>query len=401
MYTFNEYTLSLEDLLSLAYDTPDIELSENLIKKIDSAYKFFINKRDYIEELLKDKKSYEFNFEDNYLYISEEETKSIIITLSYFLSLGHSGVKKEVIEEIISLIKTKIQIPEYSLSLNIKYPTPYHFIISQIKNADEIERNLILESKGYITGVSAILWKDLETARKLYTIIYTLLYKILTGTYPYIDPWILALKPHISLIKMGENINHISEQKSCQSILNQPLTDLLYDLMELYNQTNILKERINTEINSIDFPILLIPEEEKILFNSNISTSMLIIKNLTYTTDTLYFFSQKLLSKFLSLENTSIPLYDLFSELSVNYKGKRDTLICIRNLLKTVKKIIFAELSIEYNTLKNMNTPETNIEKILKNFMENINQPLTSFQEISKKIDELLYQIEAEIGELY
>ncbi|HPU43048.1 MAG TPA: hypothetical protein PLS98_02350 [Dictyoglomaceae bacterium] len=401
MYTFNEYTLSLEDLLSLAYDTPDIELSENLIKKIDSAYKFFINKRDYIEELLKDKKSYEFNFEDNYLYISEEETKSIIITLSYFLSLGHSGVKKEVIEEIISLIKTKIQIPEYSLSLNIKYPTPYHFIISQIKNADEIERNLILESKGYITGVSAILWKDLETARKLYTIIYTLLYKILTGTYPYIDPWILALKPHISLIKMGENINHISEQKSCQSNPEQPLTDLLYDLMELYNQTNILKERINTEINSIDFPILLIPEEEKILFNSNISTSMLIIKNLTYTTDTLYFFSQKLLSKFLSLENTSIPLYDLFSELSANYKGKRDTLICIRNLLKTVKKIIFAELSIEYNTLKNMNTPETNIEKILKNFMENINQPLTSFQEISKKIDELLYQIEAEIGELY
>jgi len=401
MYTFNEYTLSLEDLLSLAYDTPDIELSENLIKKIDSAYKFFINKRDYIEELLKDKKSYEFNFEDNYLYISEEETKSIIITLSYFLSLGHSGVKKEVIEEIISLIKTKIQIPEYSLSLNIKYPTPYHFIISQIKNADEIERNLILESKGYITGVSAILWKDLETARKLYTIIYTLLYKILTGTYPYIDPWILALKPHISLIKMGENINHISEQKSCQSNPEQPLTDLLYDLMELYNQTNILKERINTEINSIDFPILLIPEEEKILFNSNISTSMLIIKNLTYTTDTLYFFSQKLLSKFLSLENTSIPLYDLFSELSVNYKGKRDTLICIRNLLKTVKKIIFAELSIEYNTLKNMNTPETNIEKILKNFMENISQPLTSFQEISKKIDELLYQIEAEIGELY
>jgi|GEM_PF-766599 len=401
MYTFNEYTLSLEDLLSLAYDTPDIELSENLIKKIDSAYKFFINKRDYIEELLKDKKSYEFNFEDNYLYISEEETKSIIITLSYFLSLGHSGVKKEVIEEIISLIKTKIQIPEYSLSLNIKYPTPYHFIISQIKNADEIERNLILESKGYITGVSAILWKDLETARKLYTIIYTLLYKILTGTYPYIDPWILALKPHISLIKMGENINHISEQKSCQSNPEQPLTDLLYDLMELYNQTNILKERINTEINSIDFPILLIPEEEKILFNSNISTSMLIIKNLTYTTDTLYFFSQKLLSKFLSLENTSIPLYDLFSELSANYKGKRDTLICIRNLLKTVKKIIFAELSIEYNTLKNMNTPETNIEKILKNFMENISQPLTSFQEISKKIDELLYQIEAEIGELY
>ncbi|HOJ92985.1 MAG TPA: hypothetical protein PKW23_04970 [Dictyoglomaceae bacterium] len=401
MYTFDEYTLSLEDLLSLAYDTPDIELSENLIKKIDSAYKFFISKRDYIEELLKDKKSYEFNFEDNYLYISEEETKSIIITFAYFLSLGHSGVKKEVIEEIISLIKTKIQIPEYSLSLNIKYPTPYHFIISQIKNADEIERNLILESKGYITGVSAILWKDLETARKLYTIIYTLLYKILTGTYPYIDPWILALKPHISPIKMGENINHISEQKSCQSNPEQPLTDLLYDLMELYNQTNILKERINTEINSIDFPILLIPEEEKILFNSNISTSMLIIKNLTYTTDTLYFFSQKLLSKFLSLENTSIPLYGLFSELSVNYKGKRDTLICIRNLLKTVKKIIFAELFIEYNTLKNMDTPETNVEKILKDFMETINQPLTSFQEISKKIDELLYQIETEIGELY
>jgi hypothetical protein len=381
-YILDENSLSIEDLVNIVKKRYIITLSETLSQKINQSYNLLNLYIKHLDPIIKDEK---FNMISSCSHLNKEEVRSIIITLIYTASNGNSGISYKTIKGIIDKIDKleDINIPEISLTPISMHP--YGHILSHLDTTD-VERRIILKSKGYYLAILALLYYRLEIIRKLLSIIFVLYYRKVKFQNPYINPYILALNPHLSLIRLGENINILTKKEKNRSLLDLNFIDITFNkLWHLYDLSYKLKEILNIELNSSQFPIIFNIEKESYVINPLSTTEKyLLISCLENIT--------KSIIEILFILYPSETYKLLSMKRSKNYENNVLYFKKIFNIFEEILSKLLLEL-LEKNNL------QTELKNLLIDFLKE--SKIETYKELTLSLENLIFFIENQMEELY
>lgn len=383
-FLLNENSLSLEDFINFVESEKALDFSERLINKIILSSELL---KTYEKEIKNYLSSPNHKFYDSCDFLSPKEVKSILLSLIYTLANSNSGVRKETIDEICQYINQEILIPTHTLSLKINSQTPYFFIVKNLKNINTIERNIILQSPGYLIGILCIYFPEIELVRKLLTIISVLLNHL-----NYIDPYNLAYTPLLPFIKLGENVNLLKNyDEDCNSNINSKTFSCL---SEVYKSSDELKELLNIQLNSSQFPIIFIPENKTYKINLLLNSQKIyLIKNIEDLTIKI---DKTLLSLLYNSNIIDYPMNQIVYKLKNS--PLEDPILNLRERIEVYKDALSFFLYIISLSQKDK-IKKAKLTKIIERFFKR--KKVSSYLEIKKYLSELISFIENEINELF
>lgn len=383
-FLLNENSLSLEDFINFVESEKALDFSERLINKIILSSELL---KTYGKEIKNYLSSPNHKFYDSCDFLSPKEVKSILLSLIYTLANSNSGVRKETIDEICQYINQEILIPTHTLSLKINSQTPYFFIVKNLKNINTIERNIILQSPGYLIGILCIYFPEIELVRKLLTIISVLLNHL-----NYIDPYNLAYTPLLPFIKLGENVNLLKNyDEDCNSNINSKTFSCL---SEVYKSSDELKELLNIQLNSSQFPIIFIPENKTYKINLLLNSQKIyLIKNIEDLTIKI---DKTLLSLLYNSNIIDYPMNQIVYKLKNS--PLEDPILNLRERIEVYKDALSFFLYIISLSQKDK-IKKAKLTKIIERFFKR--KKVSSYLEIKKYLSELISFIENEINELF
>lgn len=383
-FLLNENSLSLEDFINFVESEKALDFSERLINKIILSSELL---KTYEKEIKNYLSSPNHKFYDSCDFLSPKEVKSILLSLIYTLANSNSGVRKETIDEICQYINQEILIPTHTLSLKINSQTPYFFIVQNLKNINTIERNIILQSPGYLIGILCIYFSEIELVRKLLTIISVLLNHL-----NYIDPYNLAYTPLLPFIKLGENVNLLKNyDEDCNSNINSKTFSCL---SEVYKSSDELKELLNIQLNSSQFPIIFIPENKTYKINVLLNSQRIyLIKNIEDLTIKI---DKTLLSLLYNSNIIDYPMNQIVYKLKNS--PLEDPILNLRERIEVYKDALSFFLYIISLSQKDK-IKKAKLTKIIERFFKR--KKVSSYLEIKKYLSELISFIENEINELF
>lgn len=383
-FLLNENSLSLEDFINFVESEETLDFSERLINKIILSSELL---KIYEKEIKNYLSSPNHKFYDSCDFLSPKEVKSILLSLIYTLANSNSGVRKETIDEICQYINQEILIPTHTLSLKINSQTPYFFIVKNLKNINTIERNIILQSPGYLIGILCIYFPEIELVRKLLTITSVLLNHL-----NYIDPYNLAYTPLLPFIKLGENVNLLKNyDEDCNSNINSKTFSCL---SEVYKSSDELKELLNIQLNSSQFPIIFIPENKTYKINVLLNSQKIyLIKNIEDLTIKI---DKTLLSLLYNSNIIDYPMNQIIYKLKNS--PLEDPILNLRERIEVYKDALSFFLYIISLSQKDK-IKKAKLTKIIERFFKR--KKVSSYLEIKKYLSELISFIENEINELF
>uniref|UniRef100_A0A7C3RKC3 Uncharacterized protein n=1 Tax=Dictyoglomus thermophilum TaxID=14 RepID=A0A7C3RKC3_DICTH len=381
-YVLDENSLSIEDLVDIVKKRYIITLSETLSQKVNQSNNLLNIYIRHFDSIFKDEK---FNKIFSSSYLNKEEKRSIIITLIYTASNGNSGISYKTIKEIITKIGRleDIDIPETSLS-PINMP-PYGYILSHLDTSD-VERRIILKSKGYYIAILALLYYRLEIIRKILSVIFVLYYRTVKFQNPYIDPYILASNPHLSLIKLGENINILTKKENDRSLLDLNSIEIsFHKLCHLYDLSYKLKEILNIELNSSQFPIIFNIDKENYVLNPLNTTEKYLL--------TIYL--ENITKNIVEILSTLFPSskYKLFT--IKNSKNYESSILYFKETIRITEEIL-SKILLELLKINNL---QTELKNLLINFLKEFK--IKTQEELTLSLENLISFLENQIEELY
>ncbi|MFN3698616.1 MAG: hypothetical protein ACK4SU_00275, partial [Dictyoglomus sp.] len=104
-YLLEGNSLSVEELTNLIESNEKIQLSEDLINKINCSSKLL---KLYEKKITKLIPYPQIKSLDSSSFLNYKEVKSILLILIYTLANSNSGVKKEVIDEIMNYLNREL-----------------------------------------------------------------------------------------------------------------------------------------------------------------------------------------------------------------------------------------------------------------------------------------------------
>lgn len=381
-YILDENSLSLEDFILLIENEENINFSEKLLNKITLSSNLLDTYEDEIDNYLLNPiyKSY-----DSCEFISPKEVRGILLSLIYTSANSNSGIRKKTLDELCQYLNQQFLIPEHTLSLKINTQSPYYYIIKYLKNISNIEKKIILQSPGYLIGIACIYFPEIELVRKLLTLV-----SVLTLQINHINPYNLAYTPLIPFIKLSENINLLlNYDKNANSHIN---SEIFVRLSEVYKFSSDLKEALNIQLNSSQFPIIFIPEKNIYIYNTLLNSQKLYLtKNIDDLLNKIDNTFLIILSKFNKRNNTIYPINNIICKLKNNLLG--EPILNLRKKIRVYKEALSIFLYISSHT------EDSKLKTIIKEFFKQKN--ISNYLEIKYHLKEFLSFIEIRTNELF
>lgn len=456
-YELIPFGLSIEDIYKLSRESCDIKLSLELKEKSKK-------NREFCETILKNERiNYNKILFKDENFLSPEEIRAIMILLAYNLSLGYSIVRMEVIEKILEFLRKDIipLIPEriipkkdfnplifivYTLLgkgevlyKNNRIKTEKALKYSNTKPINLYKKEILALTSGtqYISGIFSLYYVKIKELGKISEIAIALSLEALNIDSNFLNPLVQALKPHLGLIKLYENLRKLlSESEIIFSYKNSKFQDLsLLDHISqgffIFHQTiDFIKNILEIEINSISNSPLIIPEEN-FLLNENLHIETLIpaIDYLSIVITGLTCLLEKITLKIQSVFNLNLSsLYNICQRLvkenkklskplsdNIPYLNRKDLLkmevksiLRLKKLVKNWQKIITINLihgiqGIDYYKPLKCGRGTEIVYQFVKSLIFPIegDKNLEKNQILEENLNKLLNHVEEEIGELY
>ncbi|MCS7201164.1 MAG: aromatic amino acid lyase [Dictyoglomus sp.] len=455
-FEFIPFGLSIEDVYILSTKPYNIQLSQELEKKIKESRKLW-------KETLREKPRNHDNYDSVKFKnsLTPEEIRAIMILQAYSLALGYSGVRIEVVEKILEFLRKNIipLIPEnLSLKRNLN---PLIFIVYALKGKGEVlyknkrmktekalkesntkyidlEENEILaltSGTQYIAGILSIYFIKIKKLGKLSEIAFALFLENLRIEEKLLNSFIYALKPHLGLIKFYENLRKLLKESEFIFSSDNPKSQNLYILNNLsqvffiFHQTiDFMKNILETEINSISNSPIIIPKEKFILYeNLYVETLSHIIDYLSIVIANLSYLLEKIIDIIKSKFELDFPsLYAIYQNLSKENKklskpsnkrifclNKYDfikleikNIIKLKKIVKNWEKLItinfvYATHGIDYYKPLKCGKGTEIAYQFIKSLISPIKDNLHKIKILEENLDKLLRKVEEEIGELF
>ncbi|MEN2983845.1 MAG: aromatic amino acid lyase [Dictyoglomaceae bacterium] len=450
------FGLSIEDVYILSKKPYNIQLSQELEKKIKESRKLW-------EETLREKPRNHDNYDSVKFKnsLTPEEIRAIMVLQAYSLALGYSGVRIEVIEKILEFLKKNI-IPLIPENLSLKRSlNPLIFIVYALKGKGKVlyknkrmktekalkksntkyidlEENEILaltSGTQYIAGILSIYFIKIKKLGKLSEIAFALFLENLRVEEKLLNSFIYALKPHLGLIKFYENLRKLLKESEFISSSGNPKSQNLYILNNfsqvffIFHQTiDFMKNILETEINSISNSPIIIPKEKFILYeNLYVEPLSHIIDYLSVVIANLIYLLEKMIDIIKSKFELDFPsLYAIYQNLSKENKklakpsnnrifclNKYDfikfeikNIIKLRKIVKNWEKLItinfvYATHGIDYYKPLKCGKGTEMAYQFIKSLISPIKDNLHKIKILEENLDKLLRKIEEEIGELF